>query len=167
MKMSNKKNIQEVNPKEKVLSPPLPEWETIKESDVEDFSLMGDPYPLPKPARDRKDLVFRWVENSPERIKQLRRKDPPLTWWVCNSTNTPFLEDFFDEDGAVHCNDQILVVKPRWMRDIETRAKNENFEALFNTKSLKGKVRESDNKVRWKEGPESQIGSEDVVMAAA
>ena len=162
--MKNNKDNPDISKKDS----PMPEWSTIKESDLQDFSLMKDPYPIPAPARKRSDLVFRWIENSPERIKEIQRRDPPQKWWACNGTNTPFLEKFIDpSDGAVHCKDQILVVKPRWMRDIEKGATDDRFEALLNTKNLDNKVYSSNRKVRWESGQGAQIGAQDVIMGNA
>ena len=95
------------------------EWETIKESDLTNFSLAEDPYKLPPEARyqaEEKHFIFRWIENNVGRLKEVMSLEVPMRWWPCNSTNTPFLQKrCSDVDGAVHCKDQILVFKPYWM----------------------------------------------------
>jgi hypothetical protein len=95
------------------------EWETIGEDSVIDYSLGRDLFELPPPALKQqieKHYAFRWIERTQRRIDEIRSKPIPLKWWICNSTNTPFLKGYFDPVlGGVTREDQILVFKPWWM----------------------------------------------------
>lgn len=97
------------------------EWETIGEESMVDFSLSKPAYPIPKEAEElqkKKEFAFRYIENNLARLQQVMRQEVPYKWWPCNSTNTPYLQKYIDKtDGAVHCQDQILVFKPWWMHE--------------------------------------------------
>lgn len=148
-----------------------PDWDMISEEEMEDFSLMEDPLKLPLPAQERQnngEYAFRWAERTPERIDQLRNAPPPMRWWLCNYTTTPYLEEFIDPIiGGVVCLDQILFVKPRRMHDLCQKAKREladNLEQSGNIeKSWDGKEHSSGS--QWKAGKSHKISSSDVVMA--
>lgn len=95
------------------------EWETIGEDSAIDYSLGRDLFELPPPAKkeqDEKRYAFRWIVRTQARIDEIRSKPVPLKWWMCNSTNTPFLKGYFDPIlGGITREDQILVFKPWWM----------------------------------------------------
>lgn len=95
------------------------EWETIGEDSAIDYSLGRDMFELPEPARkaqQKKRYAFRWVTRTAARIDQIRNMAIPMKWWICNSTNTPFLSEHLDPVlGCVVREDQILVFKPWWM----------------------------------------------------
>ncbi|MFH0826137.1 MAG: hypothetical protein V2B18_25580 [Pseudomonadota bacterium] len=108
------------------------EWDVITERDLLDYSFGKDVFALPAPAKkqqDEKKFVFRWIERTPRRPDEIRSKDAPFKWWVCNSTNTPFLRDNFDPIlGCVCREDQMLMFQPYWMkvkRDEILRRQNE------------------------------------------
>ncbi|MFA5377528.1 MAG: hypothetical protein WC455_17385 [Dehalococcoidia bacterium] len=104
------------------------DWKTIKESEVEDFALKDDPLAMPEPAKEmrkKKKFAFRWITRTPERMDEMRTKDVPFKWWVCNAVNTPFLTDYLDPVlGCVSKMDQMLVFKPFWMFVKEQEFKN-------------------------------------------
>ncbi len=96
------------------------EWATLTEGDLLDYSFGKDIFALPAPAKkqqDEKKFVFRWIARTPRRLDEIRSKDAPFKWWVCNSTNTPFLKDLFDPVlGCVCREDQMLMYQPSWMK---------------------------------------------------
>jgi hypothetical protein len=104
------------------------DWKSVKESDVDNFQLADDPLAFPEPAKamkKKKKFAFRWIRRTPERMDEMRTKDVPFKWWVCNAVNTPFLEGFFDPVlGCVSKMDQMLVFKPYWMFVREQEFKN-------------------------------------------
>jgi len=95
------------------------EWETITEESTIDYRLGRDAFELPLPAKkaqNEKQYAFRWIARTQGRIDEMRNKQVPERWWVCNATNTPFLDGFFDPVlGGVCREDQILMFKPWWM----------------------------------------------------
>lgn len=145
------------------------DWKTITEGDVEDFSLMEDPFKLPKEAQDkvdRKQLAFRWIERKPDRIDQVRNATPPKRWWIANSITTPFLKKYVDPIlGCIVNMDQMLMVKPYWMYEKHQQAKMELAEIKDQTGRIDSKDGVSDGKVEWYAGREHKIGKNDVVMA--
>lgn len=146
-----------------------PDWGTITEEEMEDFSLMEDPLKLPIPAQERQDrgeYAFRWAERTPERIDQLRNAVPPLRWWICNNTTTPFLKDLVDPVvGGVLCLDQILFVKPWRMHVLCQGAKNDladNNDRSGNIETKDGEEHSSGSE--WLAGKKHKISSRDVVV---
>lgn len=99
------------------------DWRMIDPRDVLDYSLAEDPFKLPPPAlkeREAKTFAFRWITRDPKRLDQIRSKAVPFKWWICNRTNTPFLEEYIDKTlGCVCREDQMLVFKPFWMYEKE------------------------------------------------
>lgn len=142
------------------------DWQTITEDDLIDFSLGGDPYPLPKEAQvkqDKRELMFRWIESTDKRLKEVSRVEPPLKWWICNSVNTPFLKKYVDSNsGAIHCKDQMLVFKPYWMAVKVRELKEGISEAKLQAGSLKDRNEED---TTWRTGEEYKIGSRDTITA--
>lgn len=119
------------------------------EEGMVDFSLAEDPLKLPEPAlkeQREKRLAFRWIRRSPERIDQVRNASPPLKWWICNRTTTPFLSKYVDPVlGAVVRLDLILVCKPWSHFMAEHRAKLELAE-MGTASTIKAKDGQSDGK---------------------
>jgi len=110
------------------------DWRTLTEGDMEIFSLGDDPF-LPPPeamAKEQaRELKFRWVERNTRRLDQVRNMRVPLKWWVCNSTNTPFLARHLDPvTGSVNREDQILVFKPWWMWEAQKAVKKDMADGL-------------------------------------
>jgi len=97
------------------------EWEVIGEDSAIDYSLGRDMFELPPPAKkeqEEKHFAFRWVHRTQARIDEIRSKPIPFKWWICNSTNTPFLKGYFDPVlGGVCREDQILMFRPWWMHE--------------------------------------------------
>ena len=153
------------------------EWETIGEDSVLDYSLGRDAFELPPPAKAKyqaKQFSFRWIVRETKRMDEMRNKAVPFKWWICNSTNTPFLEGYFDPVlGCVCREDQILVFKPWWMRDKE-KAYKEGLAAQQDQTAMVNKNGQStDSGIEWRAGKRSIDGREmghevrgaDVVMA--
>lgn len=142
------------------------DWQTITEGDLLDFSLGGDPYPLPKEAKikqDKREFAFRWIEDTKERLQEVTRIEAPLKWWICNSTNTPYLKKYIDSiTGAVHCKDQMLVFKPYWMAEKVRELKEGVSEAKLQAGSLRDRDEED---TTWRTGESQKIGSRDTVTA--
>jgi hypothetical protein len=97
------------------------EWETIGEDSAIDYSLGKWIFDLPPEAKkmqDEKHYAFRWIQRTTSRIDELRTKQVPARWWICNRSNTPFLAHLCDPVlGAVIKEDQILMFQPWWMRE--------------------------------------------------
>ena len=97
------------------------DWETIGEDSAIDYTLGRDKFELPpeaKKAQNERRFAFRWVARIPARIDAIRNAEVPEKWWVCNSTNTPFLTQYLDPVlGCICREDQILMFQPWWMRD--------------------------------------------------
>lgn len=140
-------------------------WETITEESMVDLKLSEDPYRLPMEAQeklDNKEFVFRWIEDSVARVDEITRLDAPMRWWICNSTNTPFLEKYVDScDGGVHCKDQLLVFKPYWMHQKIKNLKSNISEAKMSGGLLKNKVTDS---AEFLTGEEHRITGSDIIM---
>lgn len=144
------------------------DWQTITEEDVEDYSLSKDPFELPPPAmekQEKKEFFFRWITRSQQRLDEMRSKQAPFRYWICNSTNTPFLKGYFDPVlGCVAREDQMLVFKPYWMHVKERLHKEGLAKALDQAGDITAKHGQSDGGYEWKAGIRSieggQIGSE-------
>lgn len=126
------------------------DWETIGEKSVVDFSLSRDPFELPPPAKQKvaeKKMAFRWITRNPARIDTVRNQPVPLRWWLCNSTNTPFLQKHIDPIlGCVCILDQVLVFKPWWMHEKEMalyRQMADNHDQGRSLLAMDGEVRET------------------------
>lgn len=167
----NQKPEIEMTPDEKALAARISagdkSWKTISEEDLNDFSLAEDPYKLPEPAAKRqakKKFAFRWVEAKASRVDEIQSLAPPARWWICNSTNTPFLAEFCDPaHGGVQKQDQLLMFKPWWMHEKHQAAKMHIAKGKDNTiDKLNGK---NEDGVEWKAGAEHRITGSDEVMA--
>lgn len=161
----------ELTPDERALASRMADtdrsWETIKEEEMNDFSLSEFPYKLPKEAAEKqaaREFAFRWAEAKPGNIDLLKSLEPPARWWVCNATNTPFLSKYVDPaHGGVQKLDQVLMFKPWWMHEKHQNAKMELGRAKdADIHKLNGKKEEWGE---WKAGQEYKIGSNDQVMA--
>lgn len=145
-------------------------WETITEDSIVDFSLAEDPYKLPKEAKekqDAKEFAFRWAEAKPQRIDTLHNLEPPARWWVCNSTNAPFLKKYIDPDhGGVQKLDQILMMKPWWMHEKHQEAKMKIAKARIDSGDIKNMDGKQEEWGEWKAGYENRITSGDEVMVS-
>ena len=111
------------------------EWTQIKE--VINYEIGKDVFALPAPAKkkqDEKNYVYRWIERTPRRLDEVRNKEVPFKWWICNATNTPYLKEFLDPVlGCVSREDQMLMFQPYWMkikRDEILRRQNEGYRDL-------------------------------------
>jgi len=146
------------------------EWETIAESDIEDFSLREDPMKLPEFAQKLKDAklyAFRWVEKSKERLDGIRSMSPPMKWWIVNAATIPESTDDVDPVlGYVSKLDQLLVFKPYWMFAAQQRIKRE----MADNKNQAGDVHKKDgfvpaDNIQLRAGPDFKISSKDEVVA--
>lgn len=142
-------------------------WETITEESMNDFSLAEDPYKLPEEAAEKqakKEFAFRWVEAKASRIDSIQSLDPPARWWVCNSTNAPFLQKYIDPaHGGIQKMDQILMMKPWRMHEIYQAKK------MQMAQNKDGDINKRDGQKEeygtWFAGAEHRVNSKDVVMA--
>lgn len=119
------------------------------EEGMVDFSLAEDPLKLPEPAlkeQREKRLAFRWIRRSPDRIDQVRNATPPLRWWICNRTTTPFLAKYVDPIlGAVVRLDLILVCKP-WSHFIAEHNAKLQLAEMGTASTIKARDGQSDGK---------------------
>jgi|GEM_PF-6591613 len=147
-------------------------WHTIREDELNDFSLMENPLDLPEEAaRLQKNEIyaFRWCERKPARIDQLTRSvNPPLKWGIVNKTTVSDLAHLVDPLlGCIPCVDQILLYKPWTHHRIVQEAKMKRAEAGLNAGSLEGKKRQiesRDTDVEVFTGADYKIGSGDEVL---
>jgi hypothetical protein len=157
----------------------LGDWGDFGEDSVIDYNLGRDIFELPPPAKkkqDAREFAFRWIERTPKRLDQVRNKPVPFRWWICNRTNTPFLDGHFDPVlGCVSREDQMLVFKPWWMRDKEVLYKRYLADSQDQSGNLLGKNgKKSESGTKWLAGKRSEDGDDamqheirgaDVVMA--
>ncbi len=126
------------------------DWSTIREDELEDFSLMDNPFDLPpEAARLQKEKVhaFRFCERKPDRIDYLTRsQQPPKRWWIVNKDSHPKLGYLVDPlIGGICVGDQILLFKPWWMHQKMKDLTVDLAEGQDNSGTLEGKQREMDN----------------------
>lgn len=148
------------------------EWHTIREDELEDFSLSEDPYKLPPVAfkmQNEKKYAFRWCERTPERIDQITRTyDTYKRWTLVTRSTIPELESEVDSTlGCVCRGDQALLYRPWYYHENEKRMKAELAEANYQSGSLKGKkeqIEDRDDDVRVTTGNAAKIKSGDEVM---
>ncbi len=156
------------------------EWQELGEDSIVDFKFGKDIFELPEPAKkkvDSKEFAFRWIKRDPHRVDEMRTRDVPYRWWICNSTNTPFLQKFLDPVlGCVCREDQMLMFKPWWMRDAEWKIKRGLADALDDSGNLlnrDGQIIDPETGMEWRAGKRSMMGKEmnlevrggDVIMA--
>ena len=153
------------------------EWQTIGEDSTLDYNLGRDVFELPPPAKAKQlaqEFSFRWILREPKRLDEIRNKPVPFRWWICNSTNTPFLAGFFDPVlGCVCREDQMLCFKPWWMRDKEVAWKRGLADNQDKSGDILNKNGQFNDGIEWKAGKRSierpELGHEvrgaDVVMA--
>ena len=144
-------------------------WTGVTEADIEDFSLMEDPFKLPPEAqkkRDKKELAFRWAEMKPQRIDELRNMPIPAKWWVANRTTTPFLEYLVDPiHGGIQRLDQILMVKPYWMHEAYQNKKMELAEIKDTAGDVEKRHGIKEEWGEWISDERAKVGKSDEVMA--
>jgi hypothetical protein len=162
-KMKEKEELKPITSEEQAISARVMaenrEWATIREDDCEDFSLMKDPFELPPPAlkkQEEKEFFFRWITRDPKRLDEMRSKQVPFRYWICNSTNTPFLKGFFDPVlGCVSREDQMLVFKKWWMHLKERQFKEGMAQAQDSAGDITKRNGDSDGNYTWKAGSRS------------
>lgn len=143
------------------------EWQEFGEDSLVDFEFGRDMFELPAPAKKKQDnheFAFRWLTRDPKRLDAIRNKPVPFRWWICNSTNTPFLEGFFDPVlGCVSREDQMLMFKPYWMRDAEWKYKR----GLADAQDASGDILKKNDQmatdtVQWKAGKRSGLSLDEM-----
>lgn len=146
------------------------EWETIREDQLNDFSLSITPLDLkhnfPEAWREQseKRYAFRWCERTSKRIDELTRGGHPVTRWkICTRSTTPFLSDYVDSIlGCIARLDQVLLFRPWDRHMLEKRAKDNLTEAKANSgKPENIATRRVSDKIEAFSGPEHKIGSRD------
>jgi hypothetical protein len=134
------------------------DFKFIKESEVDDYALAEDPMKLPDEAKKRQDAkqyAFRWISRTAERMDEMRNKDIPFRWWVCNATTAPFLEGSFDPVYGCVCKlDQMLVMKPWNMYQAERRF----FQGLADRQMMGGELQKKDGLSKGHEGQKLEYG---------
>ncbi len=145
---------------------------SIREDEMNDFSLMKNPLDLPEEAQklqDRRIYAFRWCERTPDRIDFLTRSlGYPQKWAIVNRTNIPELAHLVDPMlGCIICLDQALLYK-YWEDHVRVqKAKMELAEVGLNSGSLAGKKRQieqRDDDVEVHVGKDYQISGADEVV---
>jgi hypothetical protein len=147
-------------------------WHTIREDELNDFSLMTNILDLPKVAAEmqkRKIYAFSWRTRTPERIDELTRSvNPPLRWGLVTRTTIPELKDLIDPMlGCIPRLDQVLMYKPWAHHMIVQEAKMELANAGLNTGSLEGRKLQMQDKnadVEVMTGQDQKIGGSDELM---
>jgi len=150
------------------------DFDTIREDELEDFSLMHNPFDLPSEVlkyQDEKVYAFRFCERTADRIDYLTKSvKPPLQWRLVNKTQLPALSHLVDPMlGGVCVLDQILLYKPwSWHQKVKD-AKAEladMHDKGGNLDAGKNKVVNStDKEVEAYTGKQYRIGSNDEVIA--
>ncbi len=150
-----------------------PEWETIREDQLLDYSLdtpildLRRFFPEAWKEQVEKRYAFRWCERTPKRIDELTRSGSPVTQWkICNKVTTPFLERYVDPVlGCIARLDQILLYRPWERHMIEKRAKEQLAEARANSGKPENLVtKRVSDKIEAQSGPEFKISSRDAVQ---
>lgn len=154
-------------------------WMTIREDELNDFSLMKNPFDLPPEAQklqDEKKYAFRFCERTPDRIDYLTRSvEPPLKWAIVTRTSLPVLSKYIDDLwGCICVRDQVLLFKPWHHHVLVKKAKEDLAEVGYQSGSLTGRKQQIESKTEGVEAyaeqatPEKskyKIGGSDVVMA--
>jgi len=149
------------------------DWETIREDEINDFSLSISPLDLkhnfPEAWKEQIEyrFAFRWCERIDKRVDELTRGGHPVTRWkICTRVTTPFLSHYIDKMlGCIARLDQILLFRPWERHMIEKDAKNRLVEARVNSgKPENVALRSAPEKVEAYSGPEYKIGSKDEVQ---
>jgi hypothetical protein len=148
------------------------EWETIREDQIEDYSLSISPldlkhnFPEAWEKQNNRLFAFRWCERTEKRVDELTRGGHPVTRWkICTRVTTPFLSKYIDKMlGCVSRLDQILLFRPWERHMIEKNAKNRLLEAHANSgKPENMALKRATEKIEAYSGPEHKIDSRDEV----
>ena len=151
------------------------DWFTLTEDDLNDFSLMANPFDLPPEAKklqDEKRYAFRYCERKPQRIDELTRSvTPPLRWMLVTRNSLPEMAKYVDDIlGCVCKYDQALLFKPWAHHEMVKAEKQKLAEAVDQSGNLSGKREaiqsQRGDDVRTFVGSEYKIGSRDEVMEA-
>lgn len=146
-------------------------WETIREDDLNDFSLMHNPLDLPPECQERlekREYAYRWAEKKPKRIDELRNMPGPQRWEIVNRTTAPYLPTkWFDPvHGGVQVLDQILMYKPWRMHKVVQDEKAKLAAIRDKSGDIKSRDGMKDESgTEYMAGPQHKIGSGDHVMA--
>ena len=147
-------------------------WHTLREDELNDFSLMTNILDLPKEAarlQKNKIYAFCWRTRTPERIDELTRSvKPPLRWGLVTRTTIPELQDLIDPLlGCIPRLDQVLMYKPWAHHIIVEKAKIELADAGLNTGSLEGsriQMQDKNADVEVMTGQAQKISGSDELM---
>jgi hypothetical protein len=149
------------------------EWETIREDQMNDFSLsipildLKHNFPEAWKEQAEKRYAFRWTTRTDKSIDELTRGGHPVTRWkICTSLTTPFLRKYMDSTlGCVARLDQILLFRPWERHMMEKQAREQVTNAAMNSGKPENIVgRRAPDNVEIKSGPEYRIGSKDDVQ---
>jgi len=106
------------------------EWkDELVASDMNEFSLMEDPFKLPEPARrleEQRRFKFRWITRTPQRLDEMMNKNKVMRWYPVNSTSPTgdFAKLVNPNNGAVCREDQMLVFKRYEVFELEQKMKH-------------------------------------------
>ena len=159
---------------ERISSAQANDFETIREDDLNDFSLMNNPFDLPPEAQklqNEKVYAFRFCERTPDRIDFLTKSvAPPLQWKLVNKVTLPELGHLVDPIiGGVIVMDQILLYKPWSWHQMVKEAKQElanNRDRSGNLDGKKQAIESSIENVEAYTGKRYKIGSGDQVVTS-
>lgn len=153
------------------------DWFTIREDELNDFSLMQNPFDLPPEAakmQNERRYAFRFCTRTPQRVDELTRsKSPPLRWAIVNKATLPQLGHLVDPVlGCIAVEDQVLLFKPWHHHAIVQKAKADMAAAQSNPlEQAANRIADSNDgyvpraaRVGLQDSDPSKIGKRDVVM---
>jgi hypothetical protein len=149
------------------------DWFTIREDELNDFSLMADPLfikntmPEAWKLQEEKKYAFRWCERKTQRIDELTKSvSPPLRWALVTRTTLPELEKYIDPVlGCIANLDQALLFKPWSHHQIVKEAKQRMADDRANASGMDAVAKtRSDDKVKMFTDDKAKIGGTDDVQ---
>lgn len=149
------------------------DWFTIREDELEDFSLAINPLDLQQAIPEawlmqvEKQFAFRWCERTAQRIDELTKSvSPPLRWALVTRVTLPALSKYVDPSlGCIANLDQALLFKPWSHHERVNQAKQNMARDRADSAGLDALARQqSDDKVRMTTDPDqAKIGGRDEV----
>ncbi len=149
------------------------EWFTIREDELNDFSLMVNPLDIKETIPEawkmqvEKVYAFRWCERTSRRIDELTKSvSPPLRWALVTRTTCPELEKYVDPVLGCICNlDQALLFKPWAHHQLVKDAKANMAKNRSDSSGMDAVAKQrSDDKVRMFTDEHAKIGGTDDVQ---
>ena len=145
-----------------------PDWDTIKEEDMIDFSLSEFLYSLPEEAQQKqnnKEFAYKWVQRDPSRIDACLHAPPPKRMWLCNLVNAPYLEKYIDRSArCVVREDMVLMKRPWKMHRIYQDAKMNVFKGKEESGLIENRDGKVTDKAKYMAGEQYKIDGGDEVF---